>query len=79
MLAEDSFSEQPKARNTQHPSEMHTGQSPRIPSSTDSRRKNIQLIESLEKRLKQAELIIEVQKKVSQMLGLDLPEGSQNR
>jgi transposase-like protein len=35
--------------------------------------------ERLEKRLKQAELIIEVQKKVSQMLGLDLPEGSQNR
>jgi len=31
----------------------------------------------LEKRLKRAELIIEVQKKVSQMLGLDLPEGSQ--
>ena len=32
----------------------------------------------LEKRLKRAELIIEVQKKVSQMLGLDLPEGSQD-
>jgi transposase-like protein len=31
----------------------------------------------LEKRLKRAELIIEVQKKVSQMLGLDPPEGSQ--
>lgn len=30
----------------------------------------------LEKRLKRAELIIEVQKKVSQMLGLDAPEGS---
>lgn len=30
----------------------------------------------LEKRLKRAELIIEVQKKVSQMLGLDPPEGS---
>lgn len=32
--------------------------------------------ERLEKRLKRAELIIEVQKKVSQMLGLDPPEGS---
>ena len=32
--------------------------------------------ESLQKRLKRAELIIEVQKKVSQMLGVDLPEGS---
>lgn len=30
----------------------------------------------LEKRLKRAELIIEVQKKVSQILGLDTPEGS---
>jgi transposase len=30
----------------------------------------------LEKRLKQAELIIEVQKKVSLILGLDLPEGT---
>jgi transposase-like protein len=33
--------------------------------------------ERLEKRLKRAELIIEVQKKVSQMLGLDPPEDSQ--
>lgn len=32
--------------------------------------------ERLQKRLKRAELIIEVQKKVSQMLGVDLPEGS---
>jgi transposase len=32
--------------------------------------------ERLEKRLKRAELIIEVQKKVSQMLGLDPPERS---
>ena len=32
--------------------------------------------ERLQKRLKRAELIIEVQKKVSQMLGLDPPEGS---
>lgn len=30
----------------------------------------------LQKRLKRAELIIEVQKKVSQILGVDLPEGS---
>ena len=32
--------------------------------------------ERLQKRLKRAELIIEVQKKVSQILGVDLPEGS---
>ncbi len=32
--------------------------------------------ERLQNRLKRAELIIEVQKKVSQILGLDLPEGS---
>ena len=32
--------------------------------------------ERLQNRLKRAELIIEVQKKVSQMLGVDLPEGS---
>jgi len=32
--------------------------------------------ERLQNRLKRAELIIEVQKKVSQILGVDLPEGS---
>ena len=32
--------------------------------------------ERLQKRLRRAELIIEVQKKVSQFLGVDLPEGS---
>jgi len=32
--------------------------------------------ERLQKRLKRAELIIEVQKKVSQLLGVDLPEGN---
>jgi transposase-like protein len=34
--------------------------------------------ERLEQRLKRAELIIEVQKKVSQMLGLDPPEGTRD-
>jgi len=49
-----------------------TETNPLLPELTSLRKEN----QRLEKRLKRAELIIEVQKKVSQMLGLDPPEGS---
>lgn len=48
------------------------GPNPLMPELARLRKEN----QRLEKQLKQAELIIEVQKKVSQMLGLDPPEGS---
>jgi transposase-like protein len=50
-----------------------TETNPLLPELTRLRKEN----EGLHKRLKRAELIIEVQKKVSQMLGLDPPEGNQ--
>ena len=45
---------------------------PLLPELENLRKEN----QRIEKRLKRAELIIEVQKKISQILGLDLPEAS---